>query len=276
VTDLLAVAMHDVEPRSFARSREIRTWLEDRGVGRVTLLVIPAPDLHPIGARAPDLVAWLRHRVACEDVVAQHGLVHRASTAPRWPRSALAAWQGGAAAEFPGLTHEDAARRVATGQRLLREIELDPRGFVAPGYAYTRALRGILAESHDWFADIRMVRSREGNVHARALCLGSSTKLKRALSPPVIRTASRAMGEVMRVDIHPADFDHSRHVATLELLLQQARSHGRTPVTYDDLSSDQGAGLGRGPDEARGSSPSTIGHDQDSGAAAGVRSMPVA
>ena len=238
---LLAVALHDVEPRSFARSCEIRSWLEDRDVGRVTLLVIPAADLRPIGARAPELAAWLRCRVASGDVVAQHGLVHRAAGTPRWPRSALAAWQGGAAAEFAGLDREDAARRVDTGCRLLREIELDPRGFVAPGYAYTRELRGILAKTHEWFADIRMIRSGVGDIHARALCLGSSTKLKRALSPAIVRAAARATGEVMRVDIHPADFTRPGHIATLEILLEQARAQARTAVTYDDAAAGVGS-----------------------------------
>lgn len=274
MTELLAVALHDVEPRSFSRAREIVTWLADRGVDRVTLLVIPAPDLHPIGARAPGLAAWLRYRVACGDVVAQHGLVHRASARARWPRSAVASWQGGAAAEFPGLSPEDAARRVATGLRLLREIELHPRGFVAPGYAYTRALRAILAESHDWFADVRRVCTREGDLRAPALCLGSSTKLKRSLSPPLIRAASRATGELMRIDIHPADFDLPGHVATLETLLR--RADGRKPVTYDDLSSKQGLGLPRGPGQPPGPSLRGSGHDEGSEAAAGVRSMPFA
>jgi len=269
----LAVALHDVEPRTFARSREIRRWLEQRGIDQVTLLVIPAADLHPIGARAPDLAAWLRRRVACGDAIAQHGLVHRASGTPRWPRSALAAWQGGAAAEFPGLPPEDAARRVAAGRKLLHEIELDPRGFVAPGYAYTRALRGILTQSHDWFADIRTVRFHDAEIHAHALCMGSSTKLKRALSPPIIRAAARTTGEVMRIDIHPADFDQPGHIRTLETLL--TRAAGRTPITYDNLSSKQGVGRRPAPGQAPHLSPGSIGHSQGSGAAAGVRSMPI-
>jgi predicted deacetylase len=240
----LAVALHDVEPRSFARSRQIRRWLEDREIEQVTLLVIPAADLHPIGARAPELAAWLRQRVDRGDVVAQHGLVHRAGGNPRWPRSVLATWQGGAAAEFPGLHRDDAASRVETGRRLLRDIELDPRGFVAPAYAYTRALRGILADSHEWFADLRAVHSQGGDVHARALCLGSSTMLKRTLSPRFIRAAAKGAGEVMRVDIHPADFDQPSHVATLEQILDQARAQGRTAVTYDNLSLSQGAAAG--------------------------------
>jgi predicted deacetylase len=230
----LAVALHDVEPRSFARSREIREWLLERGVDRVTLLVIPAADLHPIGSRAPALAAWLRCRVARGDTVAQHGLAHKAHGRARWPRSVLAGWQGGDAAEFPGLNRDDTIRRVRTGLRLLAEIELDPIGFVAPGYAYTRALREELAESFEWFADLRCVHVSAGeDLRSPALCLGSSTALKRALSPAVVRAAARGAGSVMRVDIHPADFDLPGHVATLEGLLERAAD--RDSVTYDEL-----------------------------------------
>jgi predicted deacetylase len=230
---LLAVAMHDVEPRSFARVRDIRGWLLDRGVGRVTLLVIPAADLHPIGARAPALAAWLRGRVACGDTVAQHGLAHQAARHPGWPRRMFASWRGGSAAEFPGLDADDALRRVQTGLRLLKEIELDPRGFVAPGYAYTRALRGVLNAQFDWFAELGCVRTPSQRLRAPALCLGSSTALGRTLSPTFIRAAGRTRGPLMRIDIHPADFDLPGHVATLESLLD--RADGRDVVTYDEL-----------------------------------------
>jgi len=234
VRGALAVALHDVEPRSFARVRDIRGWLLQRGVPRVTLLVIPAADLHPIGAHAPLLAAWLRARVACGDAIAQHGLAHRSSATPRWPRRTLARLQAGAAAEFPGLGRADAAARVRIGRRLLEEIELDPGGFVAPGYAYTRGLRAVLSESFDWFADLGAVHSRTcGKLRSPALCLGSSTGLKRALSPATIHAASRIAGPVMRLDVHPADFELAGHVTTLESLLERAA--GRDVVTYDDL-----------------------------------------
>ena len=44
----IAVALHDIEPATFERCALIRDWLDDHGVGRVTLLVIPARDLHPL------------------------------------------------------------------------------------------------------------------------------------------------------------------------------------------------------------------------------------
>jgi predicted deacetylase len=230
---VVAVALHDVEPRTFARVRQIREWLGDRGVPRVTLLVIPAADLHPIGTRAPALAGWLRGQVAAGDTVAQHGLAHKAATIAPWPRSIVANWQGGAAAEFPGLAADDTARRVLTGRRLLNDIELDPRGFVAPGYAYTRALRSLLADAFEWFADTRRVQARSRKINSRALCLGSSTPLKRRMSPPLVRAAARKLGPIMRIDVHPADFDLPRHIATLESLL--ARAAGRDVVTYDEL-----------------------------------------
>src|SRR5581483_7737194 len=153
----LAVAIHDVEPRSYARVRQIREWLRERGVARTTLLVIPAADLHPIGFRAPALACWLRGRNAAGDVIAQHGLAHRRSARAAFPRNVVAHWQGGDAAEFPGLGAEDTLLRVECGRRLLRAIELDPKGFVAPGYAYTSELRALLRERFDWFADLRCV-----------------------------------------------------------------------------------------------------------------------
>ena len=230
---LLAVALHDVEPRSFVRVREIRQWLLDRGIWCVTLLVIPAADLHPIGARAPALAAWLRARVAAGDAVAQHGLAHKAGSVPPWPRSIFARWQAGAAAEFPGLSAEETLRRVDAGRRLLQEIGLNPRGFVAPGYAYTRALKDVIGPSFDWFAELRRVRTRSRCLNSPALCLGSSTPLKRLLSPPVVRAARYAARGITRLDIHPADFDLPTHVATLESLLTGA--DGCEAVTYNQL-----------------------------------------
>ena len=229
----LAVAIHDVEQGSFARVVEIRRWLAERGVDRVTLLVIPAAHQRPIGMHAP-LALWLRDQVAHGDAVAQHGFAHRVIAPPHWPRRLVANWQAGEAAEFPGLGGDQAARRVASGRRLLGDLDLDPHGFVAPGYAYTPELRGLLARTFDWFADLRCIRVRqEGEIRARALCLGSSTPLKRMLSPAVVRALGALPGEVMRIDVHPVDFDRRGHVTTLEWLLERAAR--RQALTYDEL-----------------------------------------
>ncbi len=142
---------------------------------------------------------------------------------------------------------------MRTGRRLLREIELDPIGFVAPGYAYTRALRDELGDTFEWFADLRGIHLRSGaDVRSPALCLGSSTTFKRALSPAVRAAASRAAGPVMRIDVHPADFDLPGHVATLEALLERAAGRRRRSPTTSFLGTAAATSDARASVRARG------------------------
>lgn len=230
----LAVAIHDVEPATYERCALMREWLADHGVDRVTLLVIPAPDLHPFQDRRPELAAWLRDRAAEGDAIAQHGLQHRQARRGAPVRQALARWQGRDAAEFVGLDAGETRRAVESGRRLLKLAGIEPRGFVAPGYAYTPSLREALSGRFEWWADLlRLHRAARSATVAPALTLGTATPLKRALSPLLIRAMSAAGGPLLRLDLHPADLDHSRHMLALDAVLQRAGR--RTAVTYDDL-----------------------------------------
>jgi predicted deacetylase len=124
------------------------------------------------------------------------------------------------------------AASVDAGHNVLTGVGLNPRGFVAPGYAYTSALREHLATRFDWWATLLSLRgmTRAG---APALTLGTGSGFKRATSPALVRAGAALSGKLLRLDLHPADFDHPRHVLAVERVLR--RAHGRIPVTYDDL-----------------------------------------
>jgi predicted deacetylase len=229
----LLVALHDVEPATFHRCTRIRSWLEDRGVQRATLLVIPAADLHPFDDRRPDLAGWLQLRALLGDAIAQHGFQHRQVATASLPRQLLARVQGGRCAEFVGLGEEDTRRAVRTGRRVLARAGVEPHGFVAPAYAYTPALRAELAGSYDWWASLFRVWNGHRGPFTPALGLGTSGAVKRALSPLALRAGSRLERRTLRLDLHPADFDHPRHVRALDAVLRRAAR--RTPITYDDL-----------------------------------------
>src|SRR6516165_3841417 len=101
----LAVSLHDIEPATFERCALIRDWLSDHGVDRVTLLVIPARDLHPIAERSPEMVSWLDERGRAGDSIAQHGFQHvplRAGSG----RRLLSLAHAGRTGEFTGLDDE--------------------------------------------------------------------------------------------------------------------------------------------------------------------------
>ena len=170
----------DVEPATFERCALIRDWLDDHGIDRATLLVIPAPDLHPFFHRRPDLAAWLLDCRDRGDAIAQHGFQHR----PGGRR---------AAAEFAGLSPEATRASLEAGRRVLALAGVAPRGFVGRSASPALAVR----------------------------------------APLTMRAGSRAAGRVLRLDLHPADFDRPRRVHALESVLRGA--HGRRAMSYDEL-----------------------------------------
>ena len=215
----IAVAIHDVEPATFERCALIRDWLSDHGIDRATLLVIPAPDLHPFFQRRPDLAAWLLDCRDRGDAIAQHGFQHRRSG-----RNGILR-RHNPEAEFAHLDADATHASIAAGRRVLTLAGVEPRGFVAPAYAYTSVLRRELAAAFDWWATLlRHVGPDRASV-APALSLSRS--------PLGVRAGALASGRLLRLDLHPADFDRPRHVLALESVLSGATK--RTPVTYDDL-----------------------------------------
>jgi predicted deacetylase len=276
----IAVALHDVEPATFERCALIRDWLDDHGVGRVTMMVIPARDLHPLAERSPEMVSWLIERERTGDAIAQHGFQHLRPTSARrrTPARAGGAYQAlrtlsrDRDGEFVGLDAAETRRSVDAGRRLLKLAGIEPKGFVAPGYAYTPALRATVSERFEWWAALLGVhwtpgvpagfatsesaasRPADGGpdrlggggaaCSRRALAppvtLSGAGRLRRALSPALLRARGVLAGETLRLDVHPGDLVRPSHMLALEWLL--AHSAGdREAVTYDQLASTERA-----------------------------------
>ena len=125
----LAVALHNIEPATFEHCALIRDWLDDLGVRRVTLLVIPAADLHPFFQRTPALAEWLRERRDAGDGIAQQGFATRGRAA----------------------TGRDAAEHVRAGRRLMELADLEPSGYHAPSLGHALGARRELITSFDWW-----------------------------------------------------------------------------------------------------------------------------
>jgi predicted deacetylase len=271
----LAVALHDIEPATFERCALIRDWLDDHGVDHVTLLVIPARDLHPLAERSPEMVSWLIERERGGDAIAQHGFQHLRSGA-RGSGSYRSLRMVGAdhESEFLGLDPNETRRAVDAGWRLMKLAGIEPRGFVAPGYAYTPALRRTLGERFHWWAALlglhrahpasmgsfrdnpraaESLRAGAGSYRAhpdgesvvaeaeRALLgppisLSSGGRLRRALSPALLRAGALISGTTLRLDLHPSDLEHPNHMLALEWVLKRAACT-REAVTYEQLAS---------------------------------------
>jgi predicted deacetylase len=236
----IAVALHGIEPATFERCALIRDWLDDHGVDRVTLLVIPARDLHPIAGRSPEMVGWLAERRLAGDSIAQHGFQHvplrAGSSAGRLLRMA----HGRRTGEFIGLDGEETRRAVHAGWRVLKLAGVEPDGFVAPSYAYTSALRRTLGLKFQWWADLMRVHSTAqpetgpSPPRVRAWSFGGGGPLSRAFSPQLLRAGSLLSGETLRLDLHPCDLEHTRHMLALEWVLMR-NGMRRRAITYREL-----------------------------------------
>jgi predicted deacetylase len=247
----IAVALHDVEPATFERCALIRDWLDDHGIDRATMLVIPARDLHPLGERSPEMVDWLIERGRHGDAIAQHGFQHlRAQSARRTGGvyQTLRAAGADSESEFIGLDEQETRRAVDAGRRVLKLAGLEPSGFVAPGYAYTPALRKTLSERFQWWAALlgihRTIGARGAHETTGAgrrellgppIALSNQGAIRGAISPALLRAGALLSGSTLRLDLHPADLDHPRHMLALEWVL--GRSNEREAVTYEQLAS---------------------------------------
>jgi predicted deacetylase len=224
----IAVALHDVEPATFERCALIRDWLDDHGVDRVTLLVIPARDLHPLGERSPEMVDWLIERRRLGDSIAQHGFRHERLRRTGWSERVLAPARTARArrgAEFVGLDDPETRRAVDAGWRLLKLAGIEPDGFVAPAYAYTPALRRALRTRFRWWASLLGLHGAPD---------GPRRRLAPAWSPTSVRAGALFAGRTLRLDLHPAYLEHPRHMLALEWALGHA-ARRRHAVTYDEL-----------------------------------------
>jgi predicted deacetylase len=237
----IAVALHGIEPATFERCALIRDWLDDHGIDRVTLLVIPARDLHPVGERSPEMVRWLSERRRAGDSIAQHGFQHVPPRRGTAPRALIARAQGHRAGEFVGLDGVETRRAVDAGWRVLKLAGIEPDGFVAPSYAYTSALRRALSLRFRWWAGLlrlhttpRAAERTRRDPLAPAWTLASAGPLGRALSPRLLRAGSLLPIRSLRIDLHPANLDHARHMMALEWVLGRTAA-SRTAVTYEQL-----------------------------------------
>jgi predicted deacetylase len=141
------VSVHDVSPSALDEVRWLLARLDEAGVRRRVLKVIPAPGGAELAAGS-ELVELLRGEDAAGSEIVQHGYTHR--TAGPIGGSALDALRARAFArddaEFLSLEPAAARERLRAGRAVLEGLGLEVRGFCAPGWLSPGWLNGILAE----------------------------------------------------------------------------------------------------------------------------------
>ncbi len=239
----ILVSVHDVTPRHFEQLLRIDRFLEEAGLaGRYGMLVVP-DFWHrwPLDAH-PDFKAWLRARSDAGVEMILHGYHHvdetpHAGAARRWKASVLTAGEG----EFLGLDKSESVRRLERGRELIegivgRQVE----GFVAPAWLYGEAALGALHELGFRFAEDhwRVWCPRTGETLARSPVVSyasrSPARIASSLLWSKVSGVVLAPLRVVRLAIHPHDFDHDRLVKEIDRVLRGFLTV-REPGLYREL-----------------------------------------
>jgi uncharacterized protein len=217
---MLLVSIHDVSP---AQAEAVqRLWGLCTSLGVMPALLV-VPNWHGQWPLEEHLgfVRWLRGRADEGAEIALHGERHDEVGLPRQKKDRWRAiGKTNGEAEFLTLNTRAAGERIARGLQRLRQLGLEPTGFVAPAWLAKAGTYRIAAEAGLTFS--------EDDESVRLL------SLNRQIRSPVVRwsarTPVRAWGSVAvararwllqrkascpKIAFHPDDLQHSAVSASL-------------------------------------------------------------
>ncbi len=234
----LVVSLHDVSPRTREASARILAALNELGVTRTSLLVIPDHHHrgHFLGDR--DFCQWLAEKERDGHEIVTHGYYHqRARRSGETPVQKITTrFYTADEGEFYDLDRTTARELVACGNVELQRAGLDPHGFIAPawllgagaeaalrdlGVEYTTTLGAVidLPGARTWPSQslVWSVRSRWRRAASR---MWNATLFRRLRANPLLR-----------ISIHPVDLDHPAIWRQIRTLITRALAD-REPMTY--------------------------------------------
>ncbi len=211
----LVVSLHDVSPLTRERCERIVEDLAALGAVRLSLLVIP--DHHGRGRVGEDaaLCGWLRARAAEGHEIVTHGYFHRRarrgqeSLVQKFTTRVYTAGEG----EFYDLDSGEAAELISRGNAELRELGLDPRGFIAPAWLLSvgaeKALRDLGCEYTTRLRTVSDLRTGE-ECETQSLCWSVRAGWRRAVSLAwnAVLNSRLEEADLLRISVHPPDIEH--------------------------------------------------------------------
>ncbi|HEX9485621.1 MAG TPA: polysaccharide deacetylase family protein [Gemmatimonadales bacterium] len=236
----LLVSVHDVTPAHERSLDVLYRLLDELGVRRYALLVVP--NWHgawPL-AEFATFTAGLRQRAAAGAEIVLHGLRHdevgQRRTLAHWARTFGRTDREG---EFASLAAPEAAARLAQGLAVLRAAGLEPVGFVPPAWLARPEHEPVVRDAGLAFTEDTQAVTTLGHgqrIPAPATCWSTRRAWRRAGSVAVAAARLRLeqAQPLVRIAFHPPDAQWPRVLTScrraLEVLLER-----RTVITYREL-----------------------------------------
>lgn len=243
------VAIHDIAPATWDAAEGL--WSLCRGFG-VTPALLVVPDWHgewPI-ERHPRFVDWLLARAADGAEIVLHGLRHDEVGLTRtWRDSLRAVGRTHREGEFLTLDEQLARRRIDEGLARLRQLGLEPVGFIPPAWLMRPAcLRAVADAGLTVCEDDDAVYLRTRSLCTPTMCGAGVAPALRRIPSPVWRWSARSSVRawssaivagarrvpplsdrcgVARIALHPGDLGHVATRRSVRTTLQRLTTGNR-------------------------------------------------
>jgi len=243
---LVQISLHDIAPIHLDRMRRALPLLRVWGVKKMTWLWVP--DFHRKGASHThtEFVAFCKEEHGIEIEWALHGYYHLDvstidvgnSLRDRIRRKYMTGGEG----EFLSIDAEQQRTRLEQGIEAFHQAFGEvPTGFVAPAWLYQPEFPKILreaeirwTENHHGIMDI----SKNQFLHAPVITWATRKwylKYGSLVVCPAIYARNNS-APLVRIAMHPHDFDHSVTVKSIAALVQKATTKRKQVSIMDVLS----------------------------------------
>jgi predicted deacetylase len=245
------ISLHDVTPFHLERLQHAENLLKELGIEKVTYLFIPdyhsrTPTLRPAESKAYRI--WINQKRPFQIQWVLHGYTHKGPGAMTTSRlSAIARLKNrfltANEAEFLHLDRLGTLERIQQGRRsFVRHLEVTPEGFIAPAWLYNEHLFACLKELGFLFTENHrriQLLSRSRYLYAPVITWATRTLWRKYSSQLICPVLSRIWSgqKVIRIAMHPFDFDHPSTVASIRKVISGAIKY-RKQAIYSQLVSN--------------------------------------
>jgi uncharacterized protein len=230
----LVISLHDATPFHLERMRRAEAVFRDLGVAKIAYLLVPEYHGGYPCADSPEFIAWCLEPRPFRVDWHLHGYHHlespgaggkagAAGGSNAFKRKFLTAGEG----EFLALDAASQRMKLEMGREVFRKcLGADPEGFVAPAWLFNAALRPALREMgfRNTEDHRRMYQVQTGlSIASPVITWATRTVLRKygslVVCPALARLWYWSREPVLRVAMHPFDFDHPATVASIRSVL---------------------------------------------------------
>jgi uncharacterized protein len=228
----LLISLHDATPFHLDRIRKAEAMFGDLGIDKVTYLLVPEYHGGYLSSGDPAFIEWCRTDRPFQVQWHLHGYRHledaatgagSAAAGDAFKRKYLTAGEG----EFLALDPTVIRTRLEAGRSVFRTcLGTEPSGFVAPAWLFNSGLLPALKKQGIRYTEDhrRLYRADTGGtMTSPVITWATRTILRKYGSLVVCPTLARlwASAPILRVAMHPFDFDHAVTAANISGVLRR-------------------------------------------------------